>query len=331
MFKRKQISKPVIPVRPSAMELLIQGSPFVKTPEERADMTISCKDSDYIPKVKQAGKIKKYKGIDVQVMHNGLIVKKGGYYGDWMERIIKELKGHHEPQEEKIFYELLKLIRPGGVMIELGSFWSYYSLWFNKTIKDAVNIGCEPDPNNLEIGKLNAEINSADIEFLNAAAGEGKERVVDFPIESVPGETRKVPILSVDEIMIKKNLKKLDILHLDVQGQELEAIRGARKIIKQGKLRFVIVSTHHFSISGDPMTHFKCIELIKSLGGNIIASHSLPESFSGDGLIAASFNKADKNLKIDVSLNSSGDSLYRPYEVDLATMIDNYEKIRTDN
>jgi hypothetical protein len=53
--------------------------------------------------------------------------------------IVKRLWGHHEPQEEKVFHEVLKQIRPGGVMIELGAYWGYYSLWFHKNIVRATN------------------------------------------------------------------------------------------------------------------------------------------------------------------------------------------------
>ncbi len=90
-----------------------------------------------------------------------------------------------------------------------------------------------------------------------------------------------------------------------------------------------MVSTHHYSISGDPATHFKCAELIESLGGKIIANHTVLESFSGDGLIAASFSSKDKDFGIDISINSSTHSLYKPYEYDLATLIEGYEAIRS--
>ena len=312
----------------SALELLVKDSPFKKTLLERAEMTISCKDADYIPKVKNAGTFSRVDNVDTQIMHNGLIVQRGGYYGEWMEHIIKELKGHHEPQEEKIFYEILKRLDSKASMIELGSFWSYYSLWFNKEIKNATNICCEPDPNNIKIGKINARLNKAPLVFIDAAAGEGRGKFVDFNLESTPGEIRKVPILSVDEIMQTKRLKKLDLLHMDVQGQELAAINGSLETIMTKKLRFLIVSTHHFSISGDPLTHFKCLEIIKSHGGHIIADHTVLESFSGDGLIAASFSGLDRDLKVEISINSSSNSLYRPYEEDLAVIIENYEQLR---
>ena len=176
------------------LELLSASDPFIVSLEERANMTIACKDSDYIPKVKDAGKFKRSSNTDVQIMHNGLMVKRGGYYGSWMERIIEELKGHHEPQEEKVFFEILKRLKPGSNMIELGSFWSYYSLWFNSAIQDATNICCEPDPNNIKVGKVNAKLNKSKVTFINSAAGEKPNTLSTF-LESNPGEIKKVPII----------------------------------------------------------------------------------------------------------------------------------------
>ena len=44
-----------------------------------------------------------------QLMHNGIKIIQDCYYGSWITTLIEILKGHHEPQEEKVFYEILKL------------------------------------------------------------------------------------------------------------------------------------------------------------------------------------------------------------------------------
>ena len=78
----------------------------------RADMTVSCRDCDLIPKVPDAGKVISFEGKPVQIMHNGVRVVAGGYYGDWMTSIIERLQGHHEPQEEAVFHEISSMLRP---------------------------------------------------------------------------------------------------------------------------------------------------------------------------------------------------------------------------
>jgi FkbM family methyltransferase len=295
--------------------------------QERMEMTISCRDTDYIKKVKDAGVIKKQNGVEVQVMHNGLLVKNGGYHGTWMSDIITSLKGHHEPQEEKIFYEVLKRLEPGATMIELGCFWSYYSVWFNTAVKDAKNICCEPDPVNLALGKENASLNNTkDMNFVQSAAGADDGAMIDIVMESDMPNTASVPVRTVDSLLREFRWKKLDILHMDVQGFEMSALQGALESIKAKKVRFLFVSTHHYLFSDNPNTHGECMAFIKENGGSIISSHTIPESFSGDGLIVASFDPRDEDFKVETSLNHTDKSIFRPYEEDLAILLGELEK-----
>lgn len=312
---------------PSAIDVLLTESIWAKDGPGRTAMTVSCRDTDYIPKVKNAGKIQTKGGHKVQIMHNGLLVTAGGYHGDWMSKIITTLKGHHEPQEEKVFYEILKKIGDGATMIELGSFWSYYSLWFNKKVKNARNICCEPDTDNLEVGRLNAELNKAkNIDFIEVASGPEDGSVVELAMDSRPEVVKKVPVRSVDGLVKDYDIKCLDLLHMDIQGFELEALQGAVQTITAKKLRFLMVSTHHYFFSKDPLTHQKCIDFIKAHGGHIITSHTVLESFSGDGLIAASFSKKDADMSIGISINHTDDSLFRPYEKDLSLLMKAYNE-----
>jgi len=95
----------------------------VRTNQARIEMTMRCRDADCVPKAHNAGAvITEPDGTRVQIMHNGIKVLAGGYYGDWMQDLITRCKGHHEPQEEVVFHEILKYIQPTATMIELG--WS---------------------------------------------------------------------------------------------------------------------------------------------------------------------------------------------------------------
>ena len=120
--------------------------------QARILLTVGCDDADYIPKHQDAGKVFENEETPYQMMHNGIKVVKDGYC-PWMTDLIYGLKGHHESQEEKVFYEVLKHIPAGGVMIELGSFWAYYSLWFAKEVPNAINYMIEPDPSRYALGE----------------------------------------------------------------------------------------------------------------------------------------------------------------------------------
>src|SRR5690348_3224581 len=76
--------------------------------EERVAMTTRCRDAVSIPKVPGAGSVQlEPDGTRVQIMHNGIKVLADGYYGDWTTRLITLCQGHHEPQEERVFHEVV--------------------------------------------------------------------------------------------------------------------------------------------------------------------------------------------------------------------------------
>jgi FkbM family methyltransferase len=307
----------------SAIQILSSPqSSWIKTEEERAQMTIACKDGEGIPRVKNAGKTETVDGQKVQIMHNGLKVLKGGYIGGSQVEIISLLKGIHEPQEEKVFYEVLKRVRPNANMLELGSWWSYYSMWFLKEIKGATSYCCEPDPGNLKLGKANAQLNNfkldKDIFFFHAAAGAVNNKTI--PFETINSGVVDVKVRTIDSIIQESKIDLLDVLHFDIQGIELEALHGAEKSIVAGKIRFLFISTHHYSISGDPGMHQKCLDFITKHGGHIIAKHTVVESCSGDGLIVASFDKEDTNFQVEVTPQPVDDSLFRSADEDLALL-----------
>lgn len=301
------------------------SSSWNKNPQERAEMTLSCRDTDYLPKVQDAGETKTIKGVEAQVMHNGLCVKKNGYQGEWQAEIIKGLKGNHEPQEEKVFYEVIKRLskeKSQHVIMELGSWWSYYSLWFLKDVPQSRAICCEPDPINLKLGQENAKLNgfklNQQIIFYEAAAGSHNGKRISFTTEDK--REVQVKIRAVDSLMEENSVGSLDILHMDIQGAEMAALKGAIKSIKSKKVRFLFVSTHHYAISGDPIMHQKCMDFIKSNGGYIVSSHTILESCSGDGLIVASFSEEDRDFKVEISLQPTSDSLFREAEIDTAIL-----------
>ncbi|MDB5366632.1 MAG: FkbM family methyltransferase [Rhodospirillales bacterium] len=286
--------------------------------QRRIRLTIGCRDADVIPKVPDAGRVLQRDGDTVQVMHNGIVVEAGGYFGDWMQEIIRRLGGHHEPQEELAFARVLERLESGATMIELGSFWAYYSLWFRRALPGSTNVCVEPDEERLALGKRNFARNGYDATFLPYAIGSGPGDDVEF-LRERDGSTVRVPMRSVDAIVDELRLRRIDLLHVDIQGFETAMLEGARRLIGSGNLRFLIVSTHHWKISGDALTHQRCVRRIEQLGGRILLEHSVPESASGDGLIVASFDARDADMPpIEISRVRARDSLFGELEHDLA-------------
>jgi FkbM family methyltransferase len=275
----------------------------------RATLTISCRDAEHIPKIANAGAVEQVDGAPVQIMHNGLKVVYGGYHGDWMANIIHGLRGHHEPQEEKAFYELLRYCRPNSCILELGAFWAYYSMWFLKEIPFSSAYCLEPDLGHLVVGQTNMRLNGLTAKFLHASVGNQFLQSQDFLTES--GNRVQVPQHSVSSAMTFFERDQIELLHADVQGGELALLLSCEALFLAGKIRFAVISTHHGSISGSAKTHSECVDYLNSVGAHIMCEHDVDESFSGDGLIVAAMRPEDKLIpEIAISRCRRGDSLF---------------------
>jgi FkbM family methyltransferase len=291
--------------------------------EKRIKITSSCTDSDYIPKVESAGQIQKMNdGTLVQFMHNGLKVIAGGYYGEWMQKIIHNLNGHHEPQEEKVFFELMKVLKQKKiketqlVILELGSFWSYYSLWFKSIFPYSKSILVEPDLNYLKIGEINFKINNEIGYFYNMAISELNENKILFTQES-DGKKIKVEKFSLDKIFKDLEIENITLLMCDIQGHEKYFFHQIEEFIVRKKIDFMLIGTHHKSISGSWKTHENLLAYLKKLGAHIISEHSVAESFSGDGLIAVTFNPDFKFFEVQTTRARNSENIFPSLEDEL--------------
>jgi FkbM family methyltransferase len=284
-------------------------------PEERrrVELTVSCRDTEALPKVADAGSLQRMGDELVQIMHNGVAVVAGGYYGTWMTEIIQRLHGHHEPQEELVFHEIVERLAGeprnahAPVIVELGAFWSYYALWFLRSCDGGRAVLVEPDPTHLSIASRNLALNDSDALILQAAIG---DTATDVAFGCENGDVVIVDMVSLTDVLDAADITRADIVVSDIQGAETHMLELACAEIAQ-RVRFLVMSTHHASISGHPDTHERCLSIIQQCGGHIIAEHTVSESFSGDGLIAASFDSRDREMHVEISRARSECSLFR--------------------
>lgn len=256
--------------------------------------TVSCKDSEIIPKVSDAGKVyfDDHHQKFFQIMHNGLKIFTDSHYGKFNVEIIRQLKGHHEPQEELVFYEILKKIPAKATMIELGSFWAYYSMWFNSQINEAKNYMVEPMF--VEEGIKNFKINNLKgTKFIQGCVGSEYidnlefKQIDDRDNESLDGKgmiketTVKIPQVSLDSLIMDNKIEYADIVHCDIQGHETEMLNGAKNSLLEKKIGYFFISTH------SPLIHLQIIDKLKSYGYKIINEFSPRESYTSDGCVVA--------------------------------------------
>src|SRR4051794_5289921 len=185
---------------------------FTEEEQRRIELTTAVRDTDALPKVPNAGTIETRNGTRVQVMHNGLVVEEDGYFGPWITEIIRRLRGHHEPQEEAAFAAVVGRLEsdaPQPVMVELGSYWAYYSLWLKTAIPEAQNVCVEPDPRNLEVGRRNFALNGVDARFIQAAVGSPHGKQVKLKVES-DDELHSMRLVTLEGLMRDEGLDRID-------------------------------------------------------------------------------------------------------------------------
>jgi FkbM family methyltransferase len=158
---------------------------------------------------------------------------------------------YNEPEEHKWF---LNAVHKGGIFVDVGANVGGYSIRASKM--GAKVIAIEPDPDNFRIIKLNTELNNlSNIHLLNIAAGNKEElrqlyygcdnapvgytlkqdediREAKCPIEVKPLDVAVLPLLDDEWI---------DLLKVDVEGFEVEVLKGASNLLNRTRYLMVEV------------------------------------------------------------------------------------------
>jgi hypothetical protein len=230
----------------------------------RIELAIQSSDNIHIPRVSGAGEI--HNGY--QLMHNGQETLAGGYCGPDMLKLIERNRGVHEPQEERVFHDVLGYIPEGAVMLELGAYWAFYSMWFQQRVKKGRSILVEPSERSMSVGKHNFKKNGLQGEFIRAYVGSAPNIVSDA-----------TPVVTVDEIIKSRGIKILHVLHADIQHAERIMLDGCKEAFKNRQIHFIFISTHSNQL------HEACEANLLQNNFEILASINMDDSYSEDGIL----------------------------------------------
>ena len=185
----------------------------------------------------------------------------GAYYGAFSQLLVIN-RGVHEPLEEYVFQQLLRSLRETPVMLELGAYWGHYSMWLKKAKPRSTVILVEPDAVNFAAGVTNFKSNGLTGEFIRSAVGRDH--------------------LQVDAFCAERHLERLDVLHVDIQGSELEMVEGCTRTLADRRVDHLFISTHSQAI------HERVLMEMSKFGYRVeVSSDFDTETTSHDGLIFA--------------------------------------------
>lgn len=250
----------------------------------RATLVLQCPDLARLVPVPAAGCVRG----GIQVMHNGVLVERGCYYSRGSIDLFRRTRGVHEPQEEIAFAEVLPHIPPGATMLELGSYWAFYSIWFARTIPGARCHLVEPVTANLELGPRNFRLN-----------GVKPASVSQRFIGGEPGLTSDgIAVATVDQLAEDLGIRHLHLLHADIQSFERAMLDGARTLIAQNRIDYLFISTH-----GDDL-HAACRDFLLAHRFDVLMDLPQATCYSVDGILVARRHGLPGPARISVARRS---------------------------
>ncbi len=233
-------------------------------------------------------------------LHNGNKVPISGdlsYYGSFSDVLIIN-RGVHEPLEEFVFQEVLKVLPSPAIMIELGSYWGHYSMWLKKLKPESYVYLVEPDKHNMLVGQNNFKINGFSGNFIQGFVGKGE--------------------FMIDPFFNQHGFDKVNLLHVDIQGYEVEMLKDASTSLLNNVIDYIFISTHSQPI------HEEIVSILEGFDYRIeVNSDFASETTSFDGLVFSSspkvkpvFNDLDHLSRKDIPLINSQDwiAAFNPYK-----------------
>jgi FkbM family methyltransferase len=198
------------------------------------------------------------------------------------------LNGDFETRELKF---VQRYLRPGMTVFDIGAHHGLYSVLAAKCVGEKGRVrSFEPSPRERKYLKQNLGINhcqnvTVESFALGSSAGQTELFLVEGDKDgcnslrppSVAVTSQKVPVEmeTLDEYLQKQKIEKVDFIKLDVEGGELEVLRGATRLLQSAERPIILVEVE--DIRTAPWG-YRAQEIIRHLGSLRYRWHGLTDS-----------------------------------------------------
>jgi FkbM family methyltransferase len=148
---------------------------------------------------------------------------------------------------------MLSLLRPGDVAIDGGANIGLFTLMAAARVgPDGRVVACEPSPTTMALLRENVALNGygqVDLREVALAERPGRLRMHVFtpgsgfssfaPADTGAGAEVEVEVATIDEVA-GDLLERTSLVKLDVEGAELLALKGAPRLLEQGRPDFIV-------------------------------------------------------------------------------------------
>jgi FkbM family methyltransferase len=189
---------------------------------------------------------------DRLILSLGRGTTKGYHVGKWIIESDTDVIVDSMLQEQ---YSLHGVVEPqhGDVVLDIGAYKGETTLWFaDKVGPEGLVLALEPGRQTCAVLRRNIDRNQlstmAPIRVLPCAAGahEGTARFIaagGAAALGAEGETT-VAITTVDALVAEQHLARVDFIKMDIEGGEVDALRGAEETLRRFAPRLAITVYH---------------------------------------------------------------------------------------
>jgi FkbM family methyltransferase len=177
----------------------------------------------------------------------------------------------HEAEEEDVFVEIIGSLPPDGCFVAIGSAIGYYPLLARRLAPELVIHAVEPLERHREQFVENIALNGMDpsdftIHEEGISSSDGRARFLENGYASSiqrtsrmrwpsPRRSLEIKTMTLDHLMERIG-RHVDLCQMDVQGHELDVLKGASRSLQSGAVTTFLIGTH------SPWLHRKCAALL---------------------------------------------------------------------
>jgi FkbM family methyltransferase len=186
-------------------------------------------------------------------------VEDGPATGIWLELNPRTGQSYlHGEAEQAVQATLAERLRPGMVFYDLGANLGLFTLLAARLVTAAGKVfSFEPDPTNAANLRRNIQRNgftnvtvvqsgiwssTGDRSFLAANSDSPDHGVGRFVAHAPEDSGTLIPCVALDDFI--QNAPPPDAIKCDIEGAEVEALRGAAKLLQSPKRPWIIMETH---------------------------------------------------------------------------------------
>lgn len=153
-------------------------------------------------------------------------------------------------------YEQVFRVKKDDVVIDVGAHVGFFTIKARQAVgKNGLVVAIEPEPNNVTFLSENVKAcGFKNVIILKKAAGahKGKAKLylhgsgwgVSHSLLYVGPQFLPVNVDTLDNIAAELRLKRVDFIKIDVEGAELDVLRGAERILSMPNVKLAIAAYH---------------------------------------------------------------------------------------